>query len=116
MQKMADTLLGPFEEMVLLSLLRLDNRTYGMEIRRDLEGRVGRTVTIGAVYSALERMETKGYVSSEKTEGGGERGGRGRRYFTVLPAGARALARGRSLREAAWDGVSLEDVLGPSSS
>ena len=113
---MTNALLGPFEEIVLLSLLRLENRTYGMEIRRDLESRVGRTVTIGAVYSALERMEAKGYVSSEKTTGNRTRGGRGRRYFTVLPAGARALARSRSLREAAWEGVTLDDVLESSSS
>lgn len=108
---MTEPLLGPFEEMVLLALLRMDNHAYGMEVRRDLEERLARTVTIGAVYSALERMEAKGWVGSRTVEGGAERGGRGRRYFAVQPEGAAALARSRELREAAWEGVTQDDIL-----
>lgn len=113
---MTEPLLGPFEEMVLLALLRMDNHAYGMEIRRDLEDRLRRTVTIGAVYSALERMQAKGWVGSQTVEGGAERGGRGRRYFGVQAEGAQVLTRSRELREAAWEGVTTSDILGISSS
>ena len=99
-------LLGPFEELVLLSTLRLGNRAYGMQIRRDLEEQVRRDVTIGAVYAALERLEAKGYASSEVQRDGS--GGRGRRFFEVAPGGIEALDQARLVRSLGWEGVDLD--------
>ena len=107
-----DTLLGPFEELVLLSVARL-REAYGMPIRREIESRVGRAVTIGAVYSALDRLAKKGYVGLRDTsDAGEERRGRGRRYFRLEPAGATALSRAHELRQRAWEGIDPADLLG----
>jgi PadR family transcriptional regulator, regulatory protein PadR len=83
--------LGEFELLVLLAILRVGEDAYGMMIRREIEQRTGRKTTIGAVYLTLERMEQKGYVSSELGEATPERGGRAKRFFTVSPSGRQAL-------------------------
>jgi PadR family transcriptional regulator, regulatory protein PadR len=84
-------LLGSLEYIILLALLRLDGRAHGMMVRREIEERTGRNVSIGAVYATLERLETKGYVSSSIGEPTPERGGRAKRLFRVQAAGRRAL-------------------------
>jgi len=83
--------LGQFEQLVLMALLRLGETAYGMAIRREIQERTGREVSIGAVYATLERLEEKGYVSSFDNEGGRERGGRARRFFRIRGEGAVAL-------------------------
>src|SRR5438093_3159904 len=57
-------LLGSLEHLVLLALIRLKSNAYGMTVRREIEERTGRNISIGAVYTTLERLQTKGYVSS----------------------------------------------------
>jgi len=84
-------LLGSLEYIILLALLRLDGRAHGMMVRREIEERTGRNVSIGAVYATLERLETKGYVSSSMGEPTPERGGRAKRLFRLQAAGRRAL-------------------------
>jgi RNA polymerase sigma-70 factor (ECF subfamily) len=83
--------LGVFELQVLLTLERLGADAYGMAVRRELEGRAGRQVSIGAVYATLDRLEVKGYISSRAAPGPPERRGRARRYFGVEQAGRRAV-------------------------
>ena len=84
-------LLGSLEYIILLALLRLDGRAHGMMVRREIEERTGRNVSIGAVYATLERLETKGYVISSMGEPTPERGGRAKRLFRLQAAGRRAL-------------------------
>ena len=84
-------LLGSLEYIILLALLRLDGRAHGMMVRREIEERTGRNVSIGAVYATLERLETKGYVSSSIGEPTPERGGRAKRLFRLQAAGRLAL-------------------------
>jgi PadR family transcriptional regulator len=84
-------LLGSLEHVILLALVRLDGSAHGMIVRREIEGRTGRDISIGAVYSTLERLEAKGYVSSFTGEPTPERGGRAKRLFRVEAAGRRAL-------------------------
>ena len=84
-------LLGSLEHIILLALLRLDGSAHGMMVRREIEERTGRDVSIGAVYATLERLETKGYVSSSIGEPTAERGGRAKRLFRLQAAGRRAL-------------------------
>jgi DNA-binding PadR family transcriptional regulator len=85
------------EYIVLLALVRLGPNGYGMTVRREIEARTGRNVSIGAIYSTLERLEAKGYVSSFVGEPTAERGGRAKRFFEIEAAGQRAL---RSSQEA----------------
>jgi PadR family transcriptional regulator PadR len=68
-------LLGSLEHIILLALARLDGNAHGMIVRREIEERTGRNISIGAVYATLERLEAKGYVSSSTGDPTPERGG-----------------------------------------
>lgn len=100
-----DGLLGAFEEQVLLAVVRLGEDAYGMTVRREIEDRTGRQVSIGAVYATLDRMEAKGWVEAHLDEGDSRRGGRARKVVRLLPAGADALRRARELRSSMWEGL-----------
>ena len=83
--------LGEFEQLILFSVLELGDRAYGVTIRETIEERTGKVVSSGAIYTALGRLEERGFVSAtveESTEG---RVGRPRKYYTLESAGARAL-------------------------
>jgi DNA-binding PadR family transcriptional regulator len=83
--------LGEFEQLVLLALIRLGPDAYGATVRREIEARAGRQVSISAVYTTLERLEQKGLVRSRVGEPTAQRGGRRRKHFELLPPGARAV-------------------------
>jgi DNA-binding PadR family transcriptional regulator len=83
--------LGRLEELVLLALVRLRENAYGVTIRRELAERTGRDVSFGAVYTTLDRLGRKGYVSSRVGDPTPERGGRAKKYFTIEAPGIRAL-------------------------
>ena len=97
--------LGAFEEIVLLALVHLEDNAYGMTIRREIEDRSGRTVSIGAVYSTLERLESKGLVSSTYSNGSEARRGRARRFFKLEPEGAKSLSRSSEILANMWRGL-----------
>ena len=101
--KKKDTL-GGFEEIVLLAVMRLGEESYGVTIRREIEERTGRDVSLGAIYPTLDRLEEKGYVASWKGASTGERGGRARRHFRLEVSGLEALRRSREAIRAMWDG------------
>ena len=84
--------LGEFEALVLAALLWLEDEAYGVVIRQEIERRTDRSVSIGAVYTALGRLEKKHLVSSRLGEPTSERGGRAKRYFSAGPEGRAALA------------------------
>ena len=83
--------LGSFEQLVLLAVLRLGDNAYGMMVRRELEERTGRSVSLGAVYATLERLEEKGHVKSRRGKPTPGRQGRAKRYFRVELSGRAAL-------------------------
>jgi PadR family transcriptional regulator, regulatory protein PadR len=89
---MASTL-GDFEQLILLALVRLGPDAYGLTIRREIEARTGRAVSAGALYTALDRMEARGFVASRLGDPTPQRGGKRKRLYTLEPAGERALAR-----------------------
>jgi PadR family transcriptional regulator PadR len=82
---------GEFEQLVLLSLLRVGKDAYGVSIWREIVDRTGRDVSLGAVYKTLERMEDKGFVASREGEPTAARGGRRKKHYRLLAAGHRAL-------------------------
>jgi PadR family transcriptional regulator PadR len=100
---MSDEALGAFEEQVMLAVLHARDEAYGMNVRRELEGRTARDVSIGAVYATLDRLEAKGLVASTRVSGDGG----SRRIFAITTTGTRALVETRSLRERLWAGVML---------
>jgi len=102
---MSNDFLGEFEQMVLLSIMRLDNHAYGLAIRNELETVAGRKPSSGSLYTTLDRMEKKGFLESLAGESSQERGGRPRRYVRVTGAGKALLARSRHTLMALWDGL-----------
>jgi len=84
-------ILGEFEQLVLIALVRLGPDAYGAMVRREIESRASRRLSISAVYTTLERLEQKGLVRSWIGEPTAQRGGRRRKHFELRPLGARAL-------------------------
>ena len=101
--------LGVFEEQILVAVLRTRDagEAYGMGVRREIERVTGRELAIGAVYATLDRLEAKGLLASSRPRDPGV----SRRVFAVTPAGARALADTRAMRERLWQGVDLRRLL-----
>lgn len=97
-------ILGVFEQVVLLAVLRLDADAYGRSILREVESsfKGTRVVAAGAVYITLDRLESKGLLSSTLTEGTVERGGRKRRFYRLTAAGSVALNDAKSALESIW--------------
>jgi DNA-binding PadR family transcriptional regulator len=104
------TPVGEFEQLVLLAVLQLGDGAYGVPVRREIEKRVGRKVSRGAVYTTLDRLEGKGLLSSWLGEPTPERSGKAKRFYRVERAGIRALKESRTALRKMWAG--LETVLG----
>lgn len=105
---MAPTLnLGEFEQMILLAILRLRDDAYGVTIRAELADRTGRKVAPGAMYTTLERLETKGLITSRMSDPTPQRGGRAKRHVAVTAAGMKALSRAVQAYERLLDGLNL---------
>lgn len=101
------SILGEFEQVVLLAVAQLEGEGYGVTIRREIEERAGRDVSVGAVYATLSRLEEKGMLSSWEGDPEPRRGGRARRHYRLEPAGARALRAARGMLDRMWEGVDL---------
>jgi PadR family transcriptional regulator len=99
--------LGEFEHIVVLALLRLQDKAYGVTVRQEIEGRTRREVSIGAVYATLDRLETKGYVKSYHGEPSPERGGRSKRFFQVTAKGVTAVNRTHRALRSMTEGLDL---------
>jgi PadR family transcriptional regulator len=83
--------LGEFEYAVLLAVLHLREEAYAVPVRSLIETRTSRAIARGALYTALERLEQKGCLTSAMRDASEQRGGRPRRYFTITPRGLEAL-------------------------
>ena len=99
--------LGEFEHIVILALLRLADRAYGVTVRQEIEERTGREVSIGAIYATLDRLEVKGYVKSVVGEPTPERGGRSKRFFCVTAKGISAVNRTHRAVQDLTEGLDL---------
>src|ERR1051326_7188107 len=87
----APRLLGGFESLLLLAILRLGDQAYGVTIRRELLDRAKKNVAVGAIYTGLDRLEQKGFVKSWTGEPTAERGGKAKKFHRVTAPGKRAL-------------------------
>jgi len=104
---MARDTLGTFEYQILSVLLRQPRDAYGATLQERIEETTGRDVSIGALYTTLDRLERKGLVSSWWGEPTAERGGRRKRYYRIEASGAEAVSRTEALHARLGGGVLL---------
>jgi len=97
--------LGEFEQVVLLSILRLGENAYAVSIRDEIATCTGRDVSRGSIYITLDRLETKGYLRSWFGDPTPERGGRAKRYYALRPRAIDALREGRRALVSLWRGL-----------
>jgi PadR family transcriptional regulator, regulatory protein PadR len=102
---MARQFLNDFELIILLAILRTGENAYGLTIAQELEQTGGRTVLLGAIYTALDRMERNGLVTSSYGDSTPERGGRAKRYFKVSGKGLKAVRTAQRTFTALWSGI-----------
>jgi PadR family transcriptional regulator, regulatory protein PadR len=103
--EMTGRLLTDFELMILLATLRVRDGAYGVPIAREIEEIAGRSVTLGAVYLVLDRLERARLVTSSLGAATRERGGRAKRLFRVTAAGRAAVRRTQRAFVALWTGI-----------
>lgn len=97
--------LGELELMVLLALLRLGPDAYGVPIAREIEAKRQRSVALGSVYAALERLEGRGLAVSELGDATPERGGKAKRHFRITAAGLRETRAAQRALVRMWQGI-----------
>ena len=105
--KQKSSVLGDFEQLVLLGVLRLEREdtSYGAAIRQEIHARSGRDVSINAVYTTLDRLEGKGFLEAWVGDPTPERGGRRRKFYRLRPAGLMALRQAYHAFTAMADGL-----------
>jgi PadR family transcriptional regulator PadR len=104
---MAHELLGTFEHLVIATALRMKDNAYGAEITREII-RIAEHRTLGAaVYTALDRLEEKGYVESHWGTATSVQGGRAKKFYSVTDEGRAALIKSRRAIDAAWEGLDI---------
>lgn len=101
-------ILSRMEELILLSVWKLQDKAYGLEIRTHLSEILDRDLSIGAVYVPLKRLKKRGYLSSWDSEPTDERGGRSKRFFKLTQKGVHALQEVKTVQENAW--ANLPDI------
>jgi DNA-binding PadR family transcriptional regulator len=97
--------LGEFEEVVLLTVGILHGNAYGVTIKDEIEQRLGRPVTIGALQITLRRLESKGYLKSKLGESTESRRGRPKLLFEITAYGKKALEYTKESREELWNAL-----------
>jgi DNA-binding PadR family transcriptional regulator len=97
--------LGEFEEIVMLTVGVLYDEAYGVSVKKEIETRLSRAVSVGALQTALRRLEDKGYLSSREGEVTQERAGRPKRYYAITAYGKKAMEYTRSTREELWNAI-----------
>ena len=97
--------LGEFEEIVMLTVGVLYKEAYGVSIKNEIEAKLSRKVSVGALQSALKRLEQKGYLLAQDGEATQERAGRPKRYYEITASGKEAILFSRSSRNELWDAI-----------
>lgn len=97
--------LGEFEEIVMLTVGILHHNAYGVSIKKEIEERLSRKVSVGALQSALSRLEDKGYLNSHEGDATQERAGRPKRYFQITAVGRKAMEYTKDTRNSLWKAI-----------
>jgi DNA-binding PadR family transcriptional regulator len=104
-------LLGEFEQIVLLAILRVGENAYGVTVRAEIAACTDREPAPGALYTTLDRLEAKGLVTSRLGDPTPQRGGRAKRYFTVTAAGVAAVTRAQRAYQRLLQGLKFPEVI-----
>ncbi len=107
---MRKSTLGAFEEIVMLTVAVLEDAAYGIAIKENMESRLKKNVSVGAMRSALSRLEKKGYLTSTLGESTKVRGGKRKRYFTLTRAGKHILREVMETRVTLWNEITDLDL------
>ena len=108
------TFISRIEEILLLSVWKLEDQAYGIAIRRQVERDTGLSWLSEAIYAPLSRLKDKGYIESRKAEQSTEKGGRPRIYYKLTPSGLGRLISVQEINRALWQGVpDLKKECGP---
>ncbi|MDQ2656670.1 MAG: PadR family transcriptional regulator [Bacteroidota bacterium] len=100
---MIETRLGDFEETVMLIVgIMGEEEAYAFRIAKAFEQRTGRAVSIGAIHSTLNRLETKGFVRSSLKNSSSDRGDRRKRIFVITALGKRVLRESMEFKVQLW--------------
>ncbi len=91
--------------MIVLAILRIGEDAYGVPIAAEIEQTGGRAVLVGAIYTALDRLEENGLVTSAYGDPTPERGGRAKRFFKVTAKGLKAVKDTQRSLTALWSGI-----------
>jgi PadR family transcriptional regulator, regulatory protein PadR len=97
--------LGEFEEIVILTIGVLFKDAYGVSIKKEIESRLSRNVSMGAMHTALKRLEEKGYIISHEGESTEERAGRPKKYFQITALGKAAMEYTKDTRNQLWSAI-----------
>ncbi len=97
--------LGEFEEIVILTIAVLYKDAYGVSIKNEIESRLSRNVSMGALHTALVRLEDKGYIKSFDGESTQERAGRPKKYFQITALGTKAMEHSKDTRNQLWEAI-----------
>jgi PadR family transcriptional regulator PadR len=97
--------LGEFEEIVILTIAILYKEAYGVAVKNEIESRLGRIVSMGALHTALVRLEDKGYIKSLAGAATEERLGRPRRYYQITALGKKAMEYAKDTRNELWKAI-----------
>ena len=100
--------LGEFEHLILLALVRLGDDAYGVTIKDEIEAQTGREIYVGAVYTALARLQKNGHVASQVGEPTAERGGRRKKFYRLRDSGREALANSQAALRGMAEGIEDE--------
>ena len=98
-------LLTRSEEFVLLAIWKLQEEAYSLPIRKQISEITGHNWSLGSIYTPLERLSKRGFLTSYLTASTPERGGRHKRIYQLTPKGRQALIRIREVEQAMWSGV-----------
>jgi len=107
MESKSNRVLGGFESLLMLAILRLGEGAYGVTIRQELLERARKDIAIGAIYTSLNRLEQKGFVESWLGDPTTERGGRAKRFYRLTATGLNALNDTQRAMQSMLDGLTL---------
>lgn len=103
---MKKTRIGEFQELILMTVIVLQQDAYGNEIQRELEDRLKERISLGAIQTALKRMEQNGLITSEWGEATQRRGGKRKRIYTATPYAHQLLSNLKEIRIGFWNSIS----------
>ena len=89
----------------MLTVGILFDEAYGVSVKKEIESRLKRKVSVGALQTALKRLEDKGYLKSREGEATEERAGRPKKYFQITAYGRRAMEYTKNTRDALWNAI-----------